>query len=157
MLKIASVKPLHRALDPSAGAGDICLAVRDLDVPLVECFEINADLVQALTLWGFPPLGRDFLSATPQPIYDRVVMNPPYSKDAYIDHVRAAYRWLAPGGELIAVLPDGYRDSRISKRREFADWLEELGAIESPNPADAFTKSDRSCGVSTHIIHIRQR
>jgi hypothetical protein len=156
MLQIAKVEPSHRILDPNGGAGDICLAVRDLGVPVVECFEINADLVQALTLLGFPPLGRDFLEAAPQPIYDRVVMNPPYSKDAYIDHVRAAYRWLAPSGELIAVLPDGYRDSRISKRREFADWLAELGTIEYPNPADAFTKSDRSCGVSTHLIHIRQ-
>jgi hypothetical protein len=156
MLEIANVRSSHRVLDCSAGAGDICLAVRELGVPVVDCFEINSDLVQALTLLGFPPLDRDFLFATPRPIYDRVVMNPPFSVDAYIDHVRAAYQWLAPGGELIAVLPNGYRGSRTSKRREFADWLEDLGAIEYPNPADAFTKSDRSCGVSTHLIHIRR-
>jgi hypothetical protein len=156
MLEIANVRSSHRVLDPSAGAGDICLAVRELGVPVVDCFEINADLVQALTLLGFPPLARDFLFATPKPDYDRVVMNPPYSKDAYIDHVRAAYQWLAPSGELMAVLPNGYRGSSASKRREFAEWLEELDAIEYPNPADTFTKSDRSCGVSTHLIHIRR-
>jgi hypothetical protein len=156
MLEIANVRSSHRVLDCSAGAGDICLAVRELGVLMVDCFEINADLVQALTLLGFPPLARDFLFATPRPIYDRVVMNPPFSVDAYIDHVRAAYQWLAPGGELIAVLPNGYRGSRTSKRREFGEWLEELGAIEYPNPADTFTKSDRSCGVSTHLIHIRR-
>jgi hypothetical protein len=156
MLEIANVRSSHRVLDPSAGAGDICLAVRDLGIPVVDCFEINSDLVQALTLLGFPPLARDFLFATPKPDYDRVVMNPPFSLDVYIDHVRAAYHWLAPGGELIAVLPNGYRGSRTSKRREFAEWLEELDAIEYPNPADAFIKSDRSCGVSTHLIHIRR-
>jgi hypothetical protein len=156
MLEIADVKPMQRVLDPSAGGGDICLAVRELGVLIVDSFEIDSDLRQALTLLGFPPLGWDFLTATPRPIYDRVVMNPPFSKDAYIDHVRAAYHWLAPGGELIAVLPNGYRDSRIAKRREFTDWLDELGVDCYDNPVDAFTKSDRSCGVSTHLIHIRR-
>jgi 16S rRNA G1207 methylase RsmC len=113
MLKIADVQPGQRVLDPSAGAGDICLAVRELGVAVVDCFEINSDLVQALTLLGFPPLDRDFLFATPRPSYDRVVMNPPFSEDAYIDHVKAAYDWLVPGGELIAVLPSGvYRLAR---------------------------------------------
>jgi hypothetical protein len=156
MLEIAEVKPMQRVLDPSAGAGDICLAVRELGVLIVDCFEINSDLRQALTLFGFPPLGWDFLEATPRPIYDRVVMNPPFSKDAYIDHVRAAYHWLAPGGELIAVLPNGYCGSRIAKRREFTDWLDDLRADRYDNLSDAFTKSDRSCGVSTHLIHIRR-
>lgn len=91
-------------------------------------------------------------------------MNPPFSGDAYIDHVRAAYDWLAPGGELVAVLPNGYCGSRITKRREFTDWLDDLGVVgvASPvenrydNPADAFTKSDRRCGVSTHLIHLKR-
>jgi hypothetical protein len=123
-------------------------------VSTIDCCEINWDLVQALALLGFQLLARDFLTATPRPIYDRVVMNPPFSKDAYIDHVRAAYHWLAPGGELIAVLPNGYCGSRITKRREFTDWLDDLGVDRYENSADAFTKSDRICGVSTHLISL---
>lgn len=156
MIEIANIESWHRVLDPSAGGGDICLAVRNLGVQTVECFEVNSDLVQALTLLGFPPLARDFLNATPRPIYDRILMNPPYCKDAYIEHVRNAYHWLFPGGELVAVLPNGYRDSSIKKRREFADWLDAIGGDYYPNPADAFTKSDRSCGVSTHLIHLKR-
>jgi hypothetical protein len=156
MLEIADVKPSHRVLDPSAGAGDICLAVRDLGVSTIDCFEINWDLVQVLALLEFQLIARDFLTATPRPIYDRVVMNPPFSKDAYIDHVRAAYHWLAPGGELIAVLPNGYCGSRITKRREFTDWLDDLGVDRYENQANPFTKSDRSCGVSTHLIHLKR-
>jgi hypothetical protein len=156
MLEFASVEAGHRVLDPSAGAGDICLAVRALGVSTIDCFEINSDLVQALTLLGFPPLSRDFLTVTPRPIYDRVVMNPPFSGDAYIEHVRLAYHWLAPGGELIAVLPNGYCGSRITKRREFTDWLDDLGVDRYENSANAFTQSDRSCGVSTHLIHLKR-
>jgi hypothetical protein len=96
------------------------------------------------------------LEATPRPIYDLVLMNPPFGKDAYIDHVRAAHKWLAPGGELISVLPNGYRGSRIAKRREFTDWLDDLGADLYDNRSDAFIQSDRSCGVCTHLIHIKR-
>jgi hypothetical protein len=156
MLEIANIEPWHKVLDPSAGGGDICVAVRNLGVPNVHCFEIDSTLIDALTLFGFAPHGRDFLTATPRPIYDRVLMNPPYSKDAYIQHVRNAYQWLIPGGELIAVLPNEYQNSSIKKRREFADWLDAIGAECYPNPADAFTKSDRSCGVSTHLIHLKR-
>ena len=156
MLEFANVEANHRVLDPSAGAGDLCLAVRALGISAIDCFEINSDLHQALTLLGFQPHGRDFLAATPRPIYDRVLMNPPFSGDAYIDHVRAAYNWLAPGGELVAVLPNGYCGSRITKRREFTDWLDDLGVDYYDNLANAFTKSDRSCGVSTHLIHLKR-
>jgi hypothetical protein len=155
MLEFANVQPHHRCLDPEGGAGDICLAVRTLGVSAIDCFEINSELHQALTLRGFQPHGRDFLAATPRPIYDRVLMNPPFSEDAYIDHVRAAYLWLASGGELVAVLPNDYRKSRSTKRREFADWLDEMGATDYANPTDAFTKSDRRCQVSTHLIHLK--
>jgi hypothetical protein len=155
MLQIARIDSSHRVLEPSAGAGDLCLAVRKLGA-VVECFEINSDLHQSLTLLGFQPLDRDFLFATPRPIYDRVLMNPPFSGDAYIDHVRAAYEWLAPGGELVAVLPSGYQSSRSLQRRNFSDWLDDLDASRYDNPANAFTKSDRSCGVSTHLIHLRR-
>jgi hypothetical protein len=155
MLQLARIDTTHRVLEPSAGAGDLCLAVRKLGA-VVECFEINSDLHQALTLLDFQPLDRDFLFATPRPIYNRVLMNPPFSGDAYIDHVRAAYNWLAPGGELVAVLPNGYCGSRITKRREFTDWLDDLGVDRYDNLANAFTKSDRSCGVSTHLTHLKR-
>ena len=60
------------------------------------------------------------------------------------------------GGELVAVLPNGYCGSRITKRREFTDWLDDLDASRYDNLANAFTKSDRSCGVSTHLIHLKR-
>ncbi len=155
MLRLARIDSSHRVLDPSAGAGDLCLAVRKLGA-VIDCFEINSDLHQALTLLDFQPLDRDFLFATPRPMYERVLMNPPFGKDAYIDHVRAAYDWLAPDGELVAVLPNGYQSSRSLQRRNFSDWLDDLGVDRHDNPADAFTKSDRRCGVSTHLILIKR-
>jgi hypothetical protein len=161
MLQLANVQPHHRCLDPEGGAGDICLALRDFGVKNIDCFELNAGLVEALTLLGFPPLGRDFLAATPRPIYERILMNPPFGNDAHIEHVRQAYDWLAPGGELVAVLPLEH-PSRIKKRRQFSEWLDELGVVGEaslkgnryPNPPKSFTKGDRYCAVETQLIHI---
>jgi hypothetical protein len=153
MLQLANVQPHHRCLDPEGGAGDICLALRDLGVKHIDCFELNNGLVEALTLLGFPPLGRDFLTATPRPSYDRILMNPPFGKDAHIEHVRHAYDWLAPGGELVAVLPMEH-PSRVKKRRQFSEWLDELGAERYPNPPKFFASSDRYCAVETHLIHL---
>jgi hypothetical protein len=153
MLQLANVQPHHRCLDPEGGAGDLCVALRDLGVENIDCFELNAGLAEALTLLDFVPLGRDFLTATPRPIYDRILMNPPFGEDAHIQHVRHAYDWLAPGGELIAVLPLEH-PSRIKKRRQFSEWLDSLGADRYPNPPKSFTKSDRYCAVETQLIHI---
>ena len=169
MLQLANVQSHHRCLDPEGGAGDICLALRDFGVENIDCFELNAGLVEALTLLEFPPLGRDFLTATPRPIYDRILMNPPFGEDAYIQHVCHAYHWLAPGGELVAVLPLAH-PNRIKKRRQFSEWLDGLGTVGEaspkgnryPNPPKAFTKGDlprqrlryRYCAVETQLIHI---
>lgn len=153
MLQLANLQPHHHCLDPGGGAGDICLALRDLGVKHIDCFELNAGLLEALILLGFPLLGRDFLAATPCPIYDRILMNPPFGKDAHIEHVRHAYDWLAPGGKLVAVLPLEH-PSRIKKRRQFSAWLDELGVERYPNPLKSFAKSDRYCAVETHLIHL---
>jgi hypothetical protein len=161
MLQLANVQPHHRCLDPEGGAGDICVALRDLGVKNIDCFELNGGLAEALTLLGFPPLGRDFLSATPRPIYERILMNPPFGKDAHIEHICHAYGWLALGGELVAVLPMEH-PSRIKKRRQFSEWLDDLGAVGEaslkgnryPNPSKSFAKSDRYCAVETQLIHL---
>jgi hypothetical protein len=169
MLQLANVQPHHRCLDPEGGAGDICVALRDLGVKNIDCFELNGGLAEALTLLGFPPLGRDFLAATPRPIYERILMNPPFGKDAHIEHICHAYGWLALGGELVAVLPMEH-PSRIKKRRQFSEWLDDLGAVGEaslkgnryPNPSKSFAKSDlprqrlryRYCAVETQLIHL---
>jgi hypothetical protein len=153
MLQLANLNPHHRCLDPEGGAGDLCVALRDLGVENIDCFELNAVLAEALTLLEFPPLGRDFLTATPRPIYERILMNPPFGEDAHIEHIRHAYDWLAPDGELVAVLPLEH-PSRVKKRRQFSEWLDELGADRYPNPPKSFTKSDRYCAVETQLIHI---
>src|SRR3546814_13421981 len=64
-------------------------------------------------LHGFEAVRQaDFLTLPPSPIYDRIVMNPPFDRGRDCDHVRHAFGFLKPGGILVAVM---------SARAEFRD------------------------------------
>ena len=47
---------------------------------------------------------RDFLEVAQKPNFDRVVMNPPFAKQADIAHVRHALGFVKPGGRLVSVM-----------------------------------------------------
>jgi 16S rRNA G1207 methylase RsmC len=48
----------------------------------------------------------DFLDVTPRRAYDRVVMNPPFTRGQDLKHVKHALQFLAHGGALFSVVPD---------------------------------------------------
>lgn len=54
---------------------------------------------------GFPVAIANFLDTAPNPIFDHVVMNPPFFGRHYAKHVNHAVKFLRPGGRLTAILP----------------------------------------------------
>ena len=83
-------------LEPSAGHGMLAEAARAAGAK-VDAVELAVDLREILQAKGFGLVGR-FMDTTPAQSYDAVVMNPPFSNDMDIDHVRHAYDHLKPGG-----------------------------------------------------------
>jgi SAM-dependent methyltransferase len=75
---------------------------------------------------------QPFLQFKPDPKYDRVLMVPPewdatLSKDAvqhaWIEHIQHAYRFLKPGGILVAVFPRPVLAGRVDKKiKDFYEW-----------------------------------
>lgn len=67
----------------------------------------------------------NFLECAPEPIYDLVVMNPPFYGKHYIKHVEHALKWLKRGGQLVSILP-------ITARHDHGiingEWARERGA-----------------------------
>lgn len=116
---------------------------------------------------GFGPTHRtDFLTITPDKWgrqYDAIVMNPPFERLQDIDHVRHAFRFLKPGGRLVAIMSAGsfFATSR-GKVSEFNAWLLERGAWFVPGEdgrdehRNAFTGADafRQTGVNVRIVVI---
>lgn len=112
-----------RILEPSAGSGRIVQAIhkRSWIGPLnVFAHEIQPDLATKVSDLLYPE-GRcnpgDFLAVTPNPVFDRVIMNPPFSKRQDVRHVIHAWKFLKPGGRLVAIMSAGvlFRQDRLTQ------------------------------------------
>ena len=93
----------YRVLEPSAGRGDIASAAR-AEGARVTCYELVPRLVDILRAAGFEATEADFMTVKPDPVFDFVLMNPPFERQADRAHVRHAFEFLAPGGILVAIV-----------------------------------------------------
>lgn len=150
MLSIAGVQPHHHVLEPSAGAGDLASAIAQVGVNKIDCFEINSLLQKALKLQHFNLIGANFLEAQPQPIYDRIIANPPFSSNGVARHTRHAFKFLKPGGQLIT-LAHHYRLQPSKSDRSFFAWLKQHQA-RFLNLGTALVSGDRPTNVPLQLI-----
>lgn len=152
---LAELRPGLRVLEPQAGKGDLVDALLALEPKLhVEVCEQNSRLREVLEAKGYRVIGNDSMAL--QGEWDRVVMNPPFEGLADIGHVQHAYRLLAPGGVLVAVMGNGpfFRQELVA--RDFRAWLEGMDAEVNTNDPDAFKVSTtgHSTGVQTRTVRI---
>jgi hypothetical protein len=141
MVELAPMEAGMHALEPSAGEGAI---VKELlrQGCVVTSVEFDYDRHQKLkAIEGHEAISADFLDLTPQPIYDRVFMNPPFSGQRDIMHVMNAYDFLKPGGKLVAVMSAGVEFSATKLAEEFRLWLDERGGRIHALPAGSFKDS----------------
>jgi predicted RNA methylase len=165
----------RRILEPSAGTGNLIRAAlgaaTGADCCQIVAVERNVALAQSLidqrnrtvhaTERNFRVVCGDFLEIdgpqaltadVPEPsplgLFDAVLMNPPFEKQADIRHVRHALRFLKPGGRLVAIMSAGvtYRQDRVAS--EFRALVEERGGVIEPLPDDAF----KGAGTSVRTV-----
>jgi len=149
MLSLAQITPGMKTLEPSAGLGHICREVRKLGVE-PDCFEISPLLRQGLLLQGFNIIGNDFLSSTPTPIYDCILVNPPFSRNGVARHTLQALDWLRPGGRLVTVAHH-YHLKPSATDRAFFQWLKGFDACFY-DCGRAFEHGDRPCNIPVQLI-----
>ena len=75
----------------------------NISVHGIECDEGRAATARAK---GFEIQTANFLQVQPQPLFDVVLMNPPFYRKHYQAHVEHALKFLKPNGVLYAVLPE---------------------------------------------------
>lgn len=152
VIHLARIEPRMLVLEPSVGTGNLAAAAEALGAQ-VGAFEIDAKRLHAAKDRLSLDMGirhSDFLSFKPEPIFDRVVMNPPFAKQADIDHVIHAMMWLKPGGRLVSVMSGGtiFRSNR--KAVEFRAWVDSLGGTIEVLPSGSFDQS--GTGVHTCVL-----
>lgn len=106
MVHAVGIKAGDRVLEPSAGEGALADAAQRFGAHVV-CVEIDPALVEILRAKGYQTRCINFLHVDPVPIYDAVVMNPPFTKEQDIRHVSHAWAFLKIGGRLGAIMSAG--------------------------------------------------
>jgi predicted RNA methylase len=153
LMHFAEVGEEMRVLEPSAGKGAIAYACAEAGA-VVDCFELMESNFAALA--GDARLGHvkraDFLEVEPEPVYDRVVMNPPFLKQADIKHVTHALKFLKPGGLLVAVMSAGVTFRSDARTAQFRDLVDARGGHIEPLPENSFKASGTGVNTVTAVI-----
>jgi predicted RNA methylase len=152
LLELAELNPGMEVLEPSAGSGAVATAVAAQGV-VVDCFERDPGYAGVLVDTGAARTVRvvDFLDVIPEVRFDRVVMNPPFTKGADVAHVQHALRFLKPDGLLVSVMPWSvtYQGGATAK---FRALVEQRGGTVEAVPDGAFAESGTD--VATVLVTI---
>lgn len=153
---LLGIQPGDQILEPSAGMGALALAAKRAGALAqdVYCLDLLPRHVDHLRSIGFPAEVTDFMDwFAPKPIYERVLMNPPFAKQADIAHITRALEWLKPGGSLVAIMSPGIT---FRTDRKTVDFLSLIGRCKSFRtealPDGSFKES--GTGVRTVLLKV---
>lgn len=106
----------EKVLEPSAGQGGLCEYI-PVNKELIDCIEIGETNSSILLMKGYNVIADDFVvfANKTKNRYDRIVMNPPFSKGRAKLHVQLAYDLLEKNGNVCAIVPSSLKDSEIVK------------------------------------------
>lgn len=148
-------------LEPSAGTGHIVQALLR-EGATVEAVEVHPERVRELSRIPYAALNvraRNFLTMPPSDEFDYVIMNPPFSGTHWMDHVRHAFKFLRPNGELRAVVPISAEVGDSPKHEEFRKWAEahkcNWSSMFEDLPAESFASAGTR--INTVILRLRRK
>lgn len=139
-------------LEPSAGSGALVESILSRwPEAVIDCLEIVPKLQRILELKGFNVVSPDFLEYAPGPIYDAVIMNPPFEDGQDMIHIRHAYDCLKEDGTLLAVASKGVSFRKDRKTTEFREWLDEVGGYIEDLPEKSFAPATNVAAVYIYL------
>lgn len=157
LVGFADIQQLDTVLEPSAGQGAIVKAIhRAIHMFSVFGYELmqeNRDILNRLD--GFTLLGNDFINSRKEISVDKIIANPPFSKNQDIDHIKKMYECLNEGGRIVTIASKHWQISVRKKETEFRKWLKDLDAKIYEVSAGEFKESGTS--IATCIIIIDRK
>jgi len=146
VVELAEIDMTHSVLEPEAGQGGLAdrLPNRDM-VTCIEISQLHCDILMAkgykhVKCANFLIANRDWVS---HELFDRIVMNPPFSEGRALSHLKHAAGMLKPGGILVAVLPASLK------------WKELIPGA-SHCWSDTYSGEFEDTGVSVSILKIQK-
>jgi len=162
MIVLADIHPDHTILEPSAGQGHIADKICDITGAAKDTLficEVLPENIQILEEKGYCVRG-EFLEFASTNLaqdwkFDKILMNPPFERQADIDHVTAAYGLLAPDGIIVTIMSAGVLFRENKKTVEFRDDIMEQNVTYLDRlPAGTFKESGTM--VNTILLRLQK-
>jgi len=155
--QLADLKAGQLIYEPSAGIGNLVAAAIRVTNTGATIFanEIDPKRHAQCVTTNYRAFGaggismRDFLTMPTDKLaeenlqFDRVIMNPPFAKQADIDHVLHALKFVKPGGRLVAIMSASVTFRTNRKTTDFWHYIESTcrSHYREALPAGAFAES----------------
>lgn len=150
MVAMAEFKETDNVLEPSAGMGAIA---KEIKTGTLFCNELNPEMAGILVnKLGFTVSCADFINMTAPRNYNKIIMNPPFSKQKDVDHILHAHSLLSGRGILVSIVSESPFFRVNKKSAEFRKFLNDNNAEIIKNPEGTFKISGTM--VNTRIIKI---
>lgn len=150
LVTTADVRPEHRCLEPSAGRGRIAREIVAAGAK-VECVELEPGNIKHLEEAGFNVYPGNFLAYDGGP-YDRIVMNPPFTRQQDVAHVLHALTMLSNSGVLVSVMAAGVNFRMDRRTKDFWQVVNQKNHSIEELPAGTFKESGTM--VSTVVLKV---
>jgi hypothetical protein len=155
------IRPGMKLLEPSAGRGSLIRAALRQQ-PDIHFFGYEIDAKRHAALMAMPPfypaggcVCQDFLTETPAPVFDCVLMNSPFAGQADIKHVTHALQFLKPDGRLVAIMSNGIQFRQNRATLAFRELVDKHGGEITALPEGAFKES--GTGINTVMVSMDAR
>lgn len=158
MVSYAGIDEYDLILEPSAGQGAIIKAIhRKHPTQLVhycELMPLNRTLLERLPNVQY--ITDNFLKMSRSKIttgvFDKIIANPPFSKNQDIDHTRQMWACLKPGGRIVTIASKHWQYANNKKETAFRNWLNETDTDINEIEAGAFSESGTKIPTCMLII-----
>jgi SAM-dependent methyltransferase len=162
LAKLLPVEYGQTVLEPNVGDGALVKALKkaypNCDF-FVTGYDINPKIVSDKAYGSFQLttiITQDFLT-TDFSTFDHVIMNPPFSNNAFIHHIQHAYKKLKVGGTLISIVPSNWNSVNNTKvQQQWNNWIKELdrqgNLFAKDLPEGTFKESGTNIATSYIIL-----
>lgn len=146
-----------KILEPSAGQGAIIDAIfRASPLSCVDAYELmplNYKILKEKYPARVFVRGKDFLKESGHiNWYDIIIANPPFSKNQDIEHIWYMLQQLAPGGTLVSIASNHWRQSENFKERAFKAGISSYSHTIIDIEPGAFKSSGTMVGSCILVI-----
>lgn len=161
-VSLADIQPGDDMLEPEAGQGALVdqmlkASYTNNRIFMCELMPSNVEVLKQKYAGNsrVMPIHKphDFLKVDIFHEFDRIIANPPFTKNQDIDHITHMYRILKKKGRLVSFASKHWQTAGERKCRDFREWLDQVGAEVHEIERGRFKKSGTMIATCVIVIN----